>query len=134
MLNTAAVSGVYRPPPEPPGGQTYTITGRVVDSSGNPVVGAAVKVYKDSVFYVGTTSTNYNGYFSLSTYQTRAPDWWQVRITKPGYLEKRVTSTSTYFGVITLVEDLLPPPEDPDIDILYTEWKNDEFTVHFDVD
>ncbi|MCK5265543.1 MAG: hypothetical protein KAR03_08045, partial [Candidatus Thorarchaeota archaeon] len=103
ILNTAAVSAIA--PPPPPGGRFYTVDGYVKSESG-VALRAYVKLYVESMDYVKATySSSSTGYFSFRVYQGHAPDWWQVRVTKSSYEEKRVTAYGgiiTNFGVINL--------------------------------
>ncbi len=80
-----------------PGGSKYYVNGYVKAVGGAPISGAKVKLYLDGS-YINTVYTNYQGYFSGSTYTTGRPRLWKAVVTKDGYV------TETKFGRV-LFED-----------------------------
>ncbi len=137
ILNTAAVSAIA--PPPPPGGRIYTVKGYVKSESGQPL-NAKVKLYMDSIDYIATTySSSSTGYFSFRTSQAHPPDrYWQVRVTKLNYQEKRVTDYDgiiTNFGTINLVYVPPSPPAEPVIDQVHVTGQGIgyNYEVEFDV-
>ena len=83
----------------------YTITGKVIDSEKEPMTGANVILYKDSLVVIGNTSADANGQFSLATDHKGAM---RVAISMVGYMNSNVQFESVDqnvdLGAITLNE------------------------------
>ncbi|NHJ12802.1 MAG: DUF2341 domain-containing protein [Candidatus Thorarchaeota archaeon] len=104
----------------PPGGTKYYVNGYVKDTAGNPISGAAVKLYKDGITYINTAYTTTSGYFTISTLLYSPPDFWQVRVTKSGYEPATKTvecqGTTTSMGTVYMTS-AAPPVMNPTIGI-----------------
>ncbi|MBR5332022.1 MAG: carboxypeptidase regulatory-like domain-containing protein [Muribaculaceae bacterium] len=83
----------------------YTITGKVIDSEKEPMTGANVILYKDSLVVIGNTSADANGQFSLATDHKGSM---RVAISMVGYMNSNVQFESVDqnvdLGAITLNE------------------------------
>ena len=99
------------------GGQKYYVNGYVKTSSGAPISGAKVMLYKDGS-YLSTAYTSSNGYFSGSTYSYVVIRSWKAVVSKSGYVTNTKTvsasaGSTTSMGTIYLTSSAPPPIIDP---------------------
>ncbi len=92
-----------------------TISGKLVDENGNPLVGVVVEIYKDGV-KSQTISTNINGAFSViveegSGYKVKIPAFSNGGKDYKEFIKDEIIITAdgtVNIGVVTLIEDILP--------------------------
>ncbi len=122
------------------GGATYTVYGYVKEAGTyTKIAGASVVLYKVTEYgryKVASKTTNSNGYYSFSTYQSSMPMCWDVRVSKSGYESNfkvvLCRSTTTYMGSVYLTPAIAPP--EPEITIISAEWRNSDFTLFWHVE
>ena len=91
-------------------GVTFDVSGYVVDSAGNPIEGASIRVWSEGNPGIGSpyelfASSDNAGYFITESRFSYGCVSFEIEITAPGY----ETKTLTYFPPAMGFEDELPP-------------------------
>jgi hypothetical protein len=79
---------------------TAVLTGKVTDGAGEPLIGATVKVLKDSIVVRGTI-TDYDGNYRIAPLDAGTYD---VEFAYTGYAAKRITGVRVLAGQITVLD------------------------------
>ncbi|MBL7774453.1 MAG: carboxypeptidase regulatory-like domain-containing protein [Saprospiraceae bacterium] len=78
----------------------YVLQGKITDASGEPIIGAVIKVFKDSTFLTGTIS-NVDGDYR---FQFSEPGTVHLEVSYTGYATKKITGIALVANTIVTVD------------------------------